>query len=180
MDHSQCPCHAPESFDRRRFISLASAAGGAALLALGLPRFALADGDTDALMLSCMDYRLVDKTLAYMNANGLEGRYDHVVLAGASLGAVTSKFPDWGHTFRQHLDIAIALHHIHRVIVIDHRDCGAYKTILGKDYAPDPVAETKIHAEMLHRLRHQILAHHAKLEVSLGLMALDGKVEPIA
>ncbi len=45
-----------------------------------------------------------------MAAQGFAGNYDQVILAGASLGAVTDKFPDWGRTFRQHLDVAIQLH----------------------------------------------------------------------
>ncbi len=52
--------------------------------------------------------------------------------------------------------------------------------ILGKDYAGDPAAETKIHAEMLHKLRAEIHHAHPKLTVKLGLMALDGTVETIA
>lgn len=34
-----------------------------------------------------MDYRLTDDTVAYMEGHGLHDKYDHVVLAGASLGA---------------------------------------------------------------------------------------------
>ena len=184
MNRDHCSCIAPhpeaDTIGRRRLLSLASAAAGAALLAPLLPRIVRAAGGTDALLLSCMDYRLTGKTAEYMAGRGMAGKYDHVILAGASLGAVTHKFPDWGQTFRQHLDVAIDLHHIHEVVILDHRDCGAYKVILGKDYATDPPAETNIHAEMLHRLRHQILAKHAKLAVSMFLMALDGSVETIS
>ena len=176
MDHTHCACHRHTAIDRRRFVALA----GAAMAELALPRFARAAAGTDALLLSCMDYRLTGKTTAYMADRGMAGKYDHVILAGASLGAVTHKFPDWGQTFRQHLGVAIELHHIHEVIVLDHRDCGAYKVILGKDYAGDPAAETRIHAEMLHKLRAEIRHAHPKLAVTLGIMALDGTVENIA
>ena len=30
------------------------------------------------------------------------------------------------------VQVAIEPHHIHQVIVMDYRDCGAYKAILGK------------------------------------------------
>ena len=176
MEHAACTCHASPAIDRRGFIALTAAATGGALL----PRFAHAADGTDALLLNCIDYRLTGKTTAYMNGQGLAGRYDQMILAGGALGALTPKFPDWGRTFRQHLDLAIELHHIREVIVIDHRDCGAYKVLLGKDYASDPPAETRIHAEMLHKLSHQIHRAHPKLAIRLGLMALDGSVEPIA
>ena len=176
VNHTNCACHSHYTIDRRRFVALA----GMAMAGLALPRFARAEGGTDALLLSCMDYRLTGKVTEYMSAQGMAGKYDHVILAGAALGAVTHKFPDWGRTFRQHLSVAIDLHHIHEVIVIDHRDCGAYKVILGKDYAGDPAAETRIHAEMLHKLRAEIHHAHPKLAVKLGIMALDGTVENIA
>jgi hypothetical protein len=178
MPHQECSCLRHAAIDRRRFMSLA-AAGGAAILAAA-PPFAWAAGEADALLLNCMDYRLTGKITDYMGGAGLAGKYDQTILAGASLGAVTPKYPDWGRTFRQHLAVAIELHHIHEVIAIDHRDCGAYKVILGHDYASDPAAETRIHTEMLHRLRHGIRRDHPKLGVRLGLMALDGTVEPIA
>ena len=175
--HAACSCsdHAPR-LDRRRFVTFAGIAVGAALL----PRFARAADGTDAVLLSCMDYRLTAKTTEYMASRGLAGKYDHLILAGASLGAVTLKFPDWGHTFRQHLQVAIDLHHIHQVVILDHRDCGAYKVILGKDLAGDPAAETKAHAEMLHKLRHEILEKHQRLTVDMLIMALDGSVETIS
>ena len=176
MENVGWHCHASSRLDRRRFLSLS----GATVAGLALPRVARAAGGTDALLLSCMDYRLTGKTTDYMAARGMAGKYDHVILAGASLGAVTPKYPDWGRTFRQHLGVAIELHHIHEVIVLDHRNCGAYKVILGEDYAGDPAAETRIHAEMLHRLRAAIHHAHPKLAVKLGLMALDGTVETIA
>ncbi|HEY7991784.1 MAG TPA: carbonic anhydrase [Stellaceae bacterium] len=177
MEHVSCACHTPDGIGRRRFVALA---GGMAIAGLALPRWARAAAGTDALLLSCMDYRLTGKVADYMTGQGMAEKYDHVILAGASLGAVTHKFRDWGKTFRQHLDVAIDLHHIHEVIVLDHRDCGAYKVILGRDYAGDPAAETKIHAAMLHKLRAEIHHDHPKLAVKLGLMALDGKVETIA
>lgn len=165
---------------RRRFLKLA-ALGGAGVLALALPaRRARAGGKTDALLLSCMDYRLIDDTERYMAGRGLRDKYDHVILAGASLGALTEKYPAWNKTFWEHLDVAIQLHQIHKVIVMDHRDCGAYKVVLGEDFAKDPAKETAAHAAKLRALRDQITQKYPKLEVELLLMDLQGSVEPIA
>jgi carbonic anhydrase len=139
----------------------------------------LAAGHTDALLLTCMDYRLVDSVGTYMNGRSMKGKYDQVILAGASLGAVTPKFPAWNTTFWEHLDTAVKLHAIHKVIVIDHRDCGAYNLVFNDDFAKDPAKELAIHSKTLHDLRDQIGKKHKDLEVELGLMALDGKVEAI-
>jgi carbonic anhydrase len=162
---------------RRRFLAFAGLGGGA--MALGWsPRLALAADGVDSLLLSCIDYRLTDKVASYMAGRGLKENYDQVILAGASLGAVTPKYPDWGKTFREHVDIAIQLHKIQRVILLDHRDCGAYKVFLDKDLTGD--AEKALHAIELHRLARRIHTAHPKLAVETLLMALDGSVETVA
>ena len=165
---------------RRMFLRLGVLGGGASLFALALPSgVAWAAGTTDALLLSCMDFRLIDETERYMSRRGLRDKYDHVILAGASLGALTDKYPAWNKTFWEHLDVAIQLHQIHKVIVMDHRDCGAYKVVLGEDFSKDRANETAIHTEKLTELRKQVNAKYPTLEVELLIMNLDGKVETI-
>lgn len=175
----ECSSFLDQSVSRRRFVKKVALGGGAMLLSTMLPGIARASGNTEALLLSCMDYRLVDDTEKYMAGRGLRNKYDHVVLAGASLGAVTTKFPEWGKTFWGHLDVAINLHHIKKVVVIDHRDCGAYKVILGEDLATDKPKEFDVHAAQLKKFKAQILKKHPKLEVELALMDLEGKVEEV-
>ena len=174
-EHSCCD-HTTAPTSRRRFLTLASFGGGVALLGLA-PRWARAAGDVEAVVLSCMDYRLMDDVGAYMDKRGLKDNYDHLILAGASLGALTTKYPEWGKTFRDHLGLAIQLHHIKRVIVIDHRDCGAYRLILGKDLKGDD--EKKAHAVELKRLATQIHGAHPQLATETYLMDLDGSVNAI-
>lgn len=165
---------------RRNFLRLAALGGGVSLLAAitVLPE-ARAAGHTEALLLSCMDFRLMNEIESYMIRRGLRDSYDHVVLAGASLGAVTDKFPAWNQIFWDHLDIAIQRHDIQKVIVMDHRDCGAYKAILGPKHAKDRKTETGSHAAQLGKLKAMIKEKHPKLEVEMLLMALDGKVETL-
>src|SRR6185436_4802883 len=160
--------------NRRQFVRIAAFGGGAALCRL-FSEVRVNAASTDALLLSCMDYRLTEATERYMSGRGMRGKYDHVILAGASLGAVTDKFPDWGRTFFEHLDVAIQLHQIHQVMVMDHRDCGAYKTILGQDLAANRARETDVHAQQLRALRTEIKKRHKELDVELLIMALDGK-----
>ena len=169
---------------RRGFLRL-TAAGGLVLLgsrALGAaPALAApsAAGAADALLVNCMDYRLVDDVTAYMTRRGLKDKYDQIILAGASLGVATDKFPSWAETFWQHLDVAIELHQIHAVIGLNHRDCGAYRVALGQDFGKDPAAETAIHTQTLTAFRDLVKARHPHLEVELLMMSLDGTVEQI-
>lgn len=166
---------------RRKFLQLAALGTGVSLLAATslLPE-ARAAGATDALLLSCMDFRLMDDIERYMSGRGLRDKYDHIVLAGASLGALTDKYPAWNKTFWEHLDISMKLHNIHTVIVMDHRDCGAYKVILGAEHAKEPRVEKETHAAQLKKLKTRIMEKYPKLKVETLLMALDGKVELIS
>lgn len=169
----------PVEQTRRTFLQLTALGGGVSLLVSLLPGATQAAGKTEALLLSCMDYRLTHHTEQYMSGRGLREQYDHIVLAGAALGAITNKYPAWNKTFWEHLDIAIQLHSIHKVIVLDHRDCGAYKVILGEDFARNPAKERDVHAVQLKQLASLIKERHPKLETELLLMSLDGKVEKI-
>jgi len=174
-----CCAHATPALSRRSAFGLIALGAGVSLLSTLAPGVARARGHTEILLLTCMDYRLTDDTIAYMEGRRLHDKYDHVVLAGASLGALTDKFPSWGETFWTHLDVAIDLHKIHKVMVIDHRDCGAYKVLLGAETVDTPEKELAVHTEKLHALRDAIKHRHEHLEVELALMDLDGKVEEI-
>ena len=165
---------------RRDFLRMAVLAGGAvALGSVVRPAATLASGQAEVLLLSCMDYRLTAATGRYMAGRGLKNKYDHVVLAGASLGAVTERYPEWNKTFWDHLALAIELHRIHEVMVLDHRDCGAYRLILGEDLAKDPGREAEVHTVQLKRLEGLIKEKHRELKVELMMMSLAGKVEHI-
>jgi carbonic anhydrase len=173
--------HEARRQDRRQFLKALAVAGSASGLMSLFPAAHLrAAGPTEALLLSCMDFRLVDHTARYMKTRGLTGKYDHIILAGAALGALTEKFPAWNQTFWDHVSVAIDLHKIQKLMVLDHRDCGAYKVILGQDFAKDRAKETAIHATQLKQLRKMIQAKYPTLAVELLLMALDGKVEVIS
>lgn len=175
-----CCSHKVAGFSRRQAFGMIALGGGVSLLSTLAPGVARARGHTDMLLLTCMDYRLTEETIAYMDGRGLRDKYDHVVLAGASLGALTDKYPSWGETFWSHLDVAINLHAIHKVMVLDHRDCGAYKVILGANAVDSPDKELAAHTHALQALQKEIRRRHEHLEVELGLMALDGKVQEIA
>lgn len=195
MHHSCNHCHSfPADIGRRRFIRLATLGGGAALLGLATSwRLAQAEAGpnaakagaapahtVEALLLSCMDYRLVDDTVRYMDGRGMTNQYDHVILAGASLGAQTGAFKDWNKTFWEHLKIASDLHHIKKVIVMDHRDCGAYKVILKADFSKDQTLETSVHGKYLRDLAKEIHKRYPQLETETLMMNLDGTVETVA
>jgi hypothetical protein len=173
---SCCENLRPKTVSRRQAMQAVALGGGAALLTTLAPGVSRAGGHTEMLLLTCMDFRLTGAVDNYMEARGLAGKFDHVILAGASLGALNDRFPAWAEVFWAHLDLAIQLHDVHRVMIIDHRDCGAYKMILGEATVKDADTELKTHVKQLYALRSAIQARKPGMEVEIGLMDLQGRV----
>ena len=120
----------------------------------------------EVLLLTCMDFRFFEQIAAVMGEAGLTGKYDHVILAGAALGAVEPRVEHWHQTFFDHLDLAVKLHNVKAVIVLEHRDCGAYSP-KGFGLLPDNPTrkeERRVHFEQVAELQK-------KLPPSLGFIA---------
>ena len=84
-----------------------------------------AEGDYDAMLVSCIDPRMVTPVYDYMQKRGFAGKYSQFVIAGAAIAVVAPKFASWRPAFWDNLATSVELHHLKRVIAIDHRDCGA-------------------------------------------------------
>jgi hypothetical protein len=163
------------TFDRRHFVR-AVAAGGATL-ALA-PYVALAaEGNYEAMVLACIDPRMQEPVRKYTVEQNLTGKFSQFVIAGAAIGVVAPAFKDWHKAFWDNLGTSIQLHHIKKVIAIDHRDCGAAKIAYGEAKVANPQVETETHRMALAEFRKQVGARHPQLGVETGLMALDGKME---
>ena len=168
-----CSCF---SLSRRQLLRGVAGAAGAGLALASMARA----GSAKAIVLTCMDYRLVDDAVKYLHGRGLENQYDHVVLAGASAGALGKLGPEWASTFWKHVDTAIKLHHVSELIVIDHRDCGAFKIVYGPDSIADRTRETNLHRGLLRELRDQTNAKFPTLGTQILLMDLNGGVEDLS
>jgi hypothetical protein len=150
-------------------------AGLGALLAL--PAMArAASGNYDAMLVNCIDPRFTTGSFEYMGAQHMRNRYSQFVIAGGPIGAVHPRFAAWHQAFWDNLDITIALHNIHTVVALTHRDCGAAKLALGEDAVATPTAETSAHAEVLSIFRAEVARRQPALRVVTGIMALDGAV----
>ena len=166
--------------DRRKFLELIVLGGTATWLApAAYAPAARAAGAAEALLLSCTDFRLMDEIERYMTARGLRDRYVHVALEGASLGVDSDKHPAWSATFWEQLELAVEHQRIRRVIVIDHRDCDAYRRELGDEHLKDVKTERQAHAAELRKLKDRIREKYPEVEVEMKLMQLGGRVEAI-
>jgi carbonic anhydrase len=74
----------------------------------------------------------------------------------------------------------VQLHNIKRVIVVNHRDCGAAKIAYGEAKVATRQIETETHRESLAEFRKQMKERLPQLAVETGLMDLKGKIEMFA
>ena len=133
----------------------------------------------EALVLNCMDHRLIGAVADYLGARGLAGRYDQISLAGGAIGIMSDQAAPWAETFWAHVKLARELHGISKVIVIDHQDCGACKAFVGADCATDREHELVVHMEKMEALADEIRTREPGLDVELLFMDLDGSVAPL-
>ena len=119
------------------------------------------------LVISCMDLRLTDNLVDFLHFDNLENRYDHFILAGTSLcctehrnmfkDKVHDKYKDWKFALDQHIELAVSLHDIKDVYIIEHEDCGAYKNFLNSEVnMSTPKLEKEIHKKFASELAKKI------------------------
>lgn len=179
-NHSSCACCADmlsRRFDRRRFLQIGAVAG----LAAAMPSFArAAEGNYDAMLLNCIDPRFQTLTDKYLDGRSMNGKYSQFTIAGASIGVVAPSFKSWAPAFWDNLGASMQLHHIPKVIVVNHRDCGAAKIAYGADAVKDKATETETHKAALMEFKKQLTEKQPSLKVELQLMALDGTLDTFA
>ena len=128
-----------------------------------------------AIVITCMDFRLIDDAVLFFNSIGLNNNYDGFILAGASLGYNQTVYSAWSETLDKHIELAEQLHDITEVIVLDHMQCGAYK--LFYNLSPIPRAtEIELHKNNFIQFTQTINQKYPHLTVSTYLMDLDGTI----
>jgi carbonic anhydrase len=161
-------------FNRRRFLHLTAGAG----LFAAFPSLALAaEGHYEAMLLTCIDPRFQTPIAGLMAQHMMTGKYSQFTIAGASIGVVAPAFNTWAPAFWDNLAATMQLHHIPKVIAMNHRDCGAAKIAYGADKVKDKAIETETHKAALMEFKKQVGERQPELTVDLHLMALDGAVE---
>ena len=99
-----------------------------------------------AMVLSCIDPRFQPKVYNFLKRKKLSGKYSSFTIAGAAVGITNKNFKKWQKTFIENLSTSVQLHKINKLIVINHKDCGAAKLVNGKNQFNE-VNENKIHEE---------------------------------
>tara|TARA_B100000941_G_scaffold288478_1_gene265454 strand:+ start:761 stop:1177 length:417 start_codon:yes stop_codon:yes gene_type:complete len=129
-----------------------------------------------AMILSCIDPRFQPIVFKYLKKKRLTGKYSSFTIAGAAIGVTASKFKKWHKTFWENFDISIKLHKIKKLIIINHRDCGAAK-IINKNKDFNKINETRIHKQSFKKIKKILKKKYPKLKTELILISLNKKVE---
>jgi len=116
------------------------------------PGLAAAEKAT-VFLLTCMDYRYAHRITDLMDSKGLRRKYDIFVLAGAAAGA--NEDEKWREVLVEHIKTArLVGHPIDRIMILEHRDCGAYREFFGLEWADvTPPVEFDKHLEQVEILR---------------------------
>jgi len=125
----------------------------------------------EAMVLSCMDPRFQTKVSKYLKSKKLTGKYSSFTIAGAAIGVTHKKFRKWHSTFIDNLSTSIKLHKINKLIVINHRDCGAAKIINGKKKFNSTI-ENKIHKESFEKIKKILIKKFPNLKVNFKILSI--------
>ena len=130
-----------------------------------------------AFLVTCMDFRFINDEISHMADKGYDVNFDAFVLAGVSIGINQTKCPEWAKTMFDHIEISKALHHIKKVILFDHLDCGAYKT-----FCPgfkNEAEERELHIKELKIAAEKIKSKFPDLKVVCKIIGTNRSVEKV-
>ena len=125
----------------------------------------------EAMVLSCMDPRFQIKVYKYLKKKKLTGKYSSFTIAGAAIGVTAKKFKKWHSTFLDNLSNSIKLHKINKLIVINHRDCGAAKIVNGEKKFNSKI-ENKIHKDSFKKLKKVLNKKFPLLKINFKILSL--------
>ena len=124
-----------------------------------------------AMVLSCIDPRFQPKVYKYLKDKNLTGKYSSFTIAGAAIGVTAKKFKKWHTTFFDNLSTSIKLHKVDRLIVINHKDCGAAKIVNDKKKFTSAI-ESKIHRESFKKIKKVLTKKYPSLKVNFKILSL--------
>jgi hypothetical protein len=169
------------STNRRQFLRHLIGTGVLITASTISPAVAKAETKTPkALVLSCIDYRILEAERYFLSLQSLGGQYDFTALAGASLALSGMPHQYDADAFWDQLDISYRLHNIKKVIILDHEDCSVYQYKIDPNLAANPALELSTHTEYLSRAYWAIRDRYPDLNIELYFVKLNTEVKLIS
>jgi carbonic anhydrase len=183
-DRCQClqhDCIASSPTNRRQFLRHLLGAGVLITASTIAPAPARAEKKVPkALVLSCIDYRILEAERYFLSLQNLGGQYDFTALAGASLALSGLPHQYDAEAFWDQLDISYRIHKIEKVIILDHQDCAVYQDKIDPSLKDNPVLELATHTEYLSRAHWSIRDRYPDLNIELYFVNLNTEVKQIS
>ena len=129
-----------------------------------------------AMVLSCIDPRFQPIIYNYLRKKKLSGKYSSFTIAGSAIGVTANKYKRWHKVFWDNFETSVKLHNIKKLIVINHRDCGAAKIINGKKDFTN-INETNVHKNSFQKIKKIFRKKYPKLSIELKIISLNSNVE---
>ena len=129
------------------------------------------------VLLICRGPRVWPQANNYMKSRQLAGKYRPFEVDGAAIGMVAEQYQASRKTFWDALASAATWQQTRKVIALNPRGCTAAKIAYGLAKVTDKLIETETHRYALKEFRRQMAERYADVEVEIGLIGLDGKVE---
>ena len=123
------------------------------------------------MVLSCIDPRFQHLVHDLLKKKKLTGKYSAFTIAGAAVGVTHNKFKKWHKTFYDNLAISIQLHKVDKLIVINHKDCGAAKITNGNKKFTSSI-ENKIHKNSFNELKKNLNKKFPRIKVYFKVLSI--------
>lgn len=114
----------------------------------------------DALVVTCIDFRIQSFINDWIRDHVGEGKFDRVALAGGVF--------NW-EVIAGQIDTSKRLHDIDKVILMNHEDCGAY--------GEEGTAER--HTGDLKNAKEAVMAKHPGIKVETYIVQLNGQFSEV-
>lgn len=167
--------------NRRQFLRHLIGAGVLITASMIAPAVARAETKVPkVLVLSSFDYRILEAERYFLSLQNLGGQYDFISLAGASLALSGIPHQYDADAFWDQLELSYSIHHIKKVMILDHEDCAVYKQKIDPNLADNPELEIKTHTEYLSRAYWAIRDRYPDLNIELYFVKLNTEVKLIS
>ncbi|MCL4384249.1 hypothetical protein M1116_02255 [Patescibacteria group bacterium] len=130
-------------------------------------------------VISCIDFRIQEALVHYLNSQGYQHNYDLISMAGASRDLVKPIQEEDRAAIIRQIKLSLRLHQPEEIWVFDHQDCGGYaqdKTIV-HDLPVE--ADRQAHMEFSRILLAEIRKLDNKRPVKYFLIDLWGGVSEL-
>ena len=133
--------------------------------------------DPQVVLLICSEPRVWQSANNYMKGRRLAGKYKPVEVEGGAIGLVADQYQASRKASWEALTSAANGQQTRKIIALNHRGCVATKIAYGLKNVSDKLIETETHRYALQEFRRRMAERNAGVEVEIGLIGLDGKVE---